>query len=507
MKIAFFLDDPYSYGGAGTLLLKQAALMSKIHDVIIVIPTNEVWVENPRYAEYCDMVGLKHVGMAYKTAYNFRNIDLLRALKDIPELKKFLVNEKIDFIHSVQLNVAVEMASRQLDLPHLMNIYQLEKEEFLFSQCDIYAHYHLCDSEKYSLRWREEMLVDSKCLRPLSPVPTIRRKESEFKSSYNIIMLGGLYERKNQLSAIRAVEQIRDRISVNLVIVGDNETPYGKICKDYVKEHKLEGNVNFLGFVMEIEKVLLSGDWFLMASIDESFPSSVVEAISYDLLLISTPVAGIPEVFKNHVNAFISEDFSVRAIIAAIEDCYSWCKDKKINEIKKNVFETWKNNFSLDINAIKLNDYYSEIIEKNRYVKKRQWIEPEFVEEVEKMESMILEKCTNGLEIASHAFYCNYIMKRLCAEDNKKVYIWGAGKYGSMAYDFLSHCIQNIEILGFLDKYKEGSYLGYSIINPRNIIYNKDTHVFLAFAGDVWSAINSLKRKGFEFLENVWIFP
>ena len=38
MKIAFFLDAPRGFGGAASLLLRQAKLMSELYEVIVVIP-------------------------------------------------------------------------------------------------------------------------------------------------------------------------------------------------------------------------------------------------------------------------------------------------------------------------------------------------------------------------------------------------------------------------------------------------------------------------------------
>ena len=35
MKIAFFLDSPKGFGGAASLLLRQAKLMSALHDVFV----------------------------------------------------------------------------------------------------------------------------------------------------------------------------------------------------------------------------------------------------------------------------------------------------------------------------------------------------------------------------------------------------------------------------------------------------------------------------------------
>ncbi len=53
MKIAFFLDIPNGLGGAGNLLLQQAILMSELHDVMVIIPTDNEGNYNIEYANRC----------------------------------------------------------------------------------------------------------------------------------------------------------------------------------------------------------------------------------------------------------------------------------------------------------------------------------------------------------------------------------------------------------------------------------------------------------------------
>lgn len=146
MKIAFFLDVPKGLDGAGNLLLQQAGIMAKTHEVIVVIPCDEQGIMNREYARRCKNKGLSYRSLHYKTSFSFRNVDYLHAVLSSENIKVFVVKERIDFLHSIQTNPAVEMVSRELEIPHLMNVYQMWDEEFVLAYVDIFAKYHLCDS-------------------------------------------------------------------------------------------------------------------------------------------------------------------------------------------------------------------------------------------------------------------------------------------------------------------------------------------------------------------------
>lgn len=505
MKVGFFLDVPHYLGGAGTLLLKQARLMREIHEVIVVIPVSDNGIENPYYVKWCEDSGLKHVGLRYKTATTFRDIDLLDALNNITNLVIFLKNESIEFIHSVQLNVALEMASRQLELPHLMNIYQLRKEEFLLKQdFDLFAHFHLCDSILYSNLWKDNLQIESKCLRPLSPTIKISDKKMAKKGSYTIIMLGLLCERKNQLAAIQAVEQLKDYIKVHMIIVGENRNKYGEICRNYVSEHELDRIIEFYGFTQNVKEVLENGDWFLCSSTDESFPSSVVEAVSYGLTVITTPVGGIPEIFVNRNNAFVSRDFSVESISAAISDCFTFCQNGEIDRIQNAAVNTWEEYFSIQSNKEKINNYYKDVIVKNAQISRQKEIEETQIKEIYKAGERF-NLCVDENRFLERIFYYSYLIKCVEKEQIKEAYIWGAGQIGKFAHSFLVNALPKIKILGFLDKMKRGEYMGELVYNPDKIKFKKGTLVFIAFAGDYWPCIEQLQDFGLEFGKEIWI--
>ena len=75
MKIAFFQDLPWGLGGAGTLLLKQALLMSEVYNVVVVIPADNQGVPNQEYVKRCEQYHLPYVCIRYVSAFNFLKLE------------------------------------------------------------------------------------------------------------------------------------------------------------------------------------------------------------------------------------------------------------------------------------------------------------------------------------------------------------------------------------------------------------------------------------------------
>lgn len=504
MKIAYFLDDNKALGGAGNLLLQQAALMSRIHDVIIVISADDNGYSE-EYVQRCKQLQLKYILMAYHTGYNFYMVMINNYHKMIDNARKMedlVRNENINFLHSVQLNCSVEYVARKLHIPHLMNIYQLREDEFRIYPGDIFSNHHLCDSELYSDRWSSCLNIESRCIRPVAILDHIKEKRIYQKAAINVLMLGDLCERKNQLTAIKALEQL-PADSIELRIAGSTVGEYADACRMYVKKHELEQRVYFVGFVSDIVPLLDECDCLLCTSTDESFPSSMVEALTYDLTIISTPVAGVPEVFADEINSFVSKDFSEIAIRESIRKCQEYYERGWIGKIKENARQTWLKNFDRCFVREQINIYYEDIC--RGYSLKS--IQPfyEIEEEINKIEAQLRNAGTKWEKwVYDRCFYFLFIKKKL---NRGKAYIWGAGKHGKIAYEILALLCPDLEIEAFIDTFKEGWYCGKPVIRREEIEINADRFYLISFMCNAEEAEQYLMERGLEKNKQIWSMP
>lgn len=501
MKIAYFLDIATGLGGAGNVLLEQAKIMSTIHDVVVVIPYTADKIINKEYRNRCEIGKIPYVGLYYSSAYLMKHLDILQAQESVEEIKLFLLREKIDFIHSVQLNLGVEFAARALKIPHLMNVYQMREEEFLFSDKDIFPKFHSCDSELFCSLWSEKLQIPSRCIRPSALLDEIRKKENVKKQETRLLMLGSICGRKNQLQAIKAVEICYSRgTKVTLTIAGDDTSAYADACKRYVEENNLSIYVTIMGFQSNVIPLFQENDALLCASIDESFPSSIVEAITYDLFIITTPVAGVPELMINGRNAFVSSGYGAQQLADTIDDFVNTKKTDEIFAIRKNAHETWQTHFSRSQIREQLNDYYLYI--KEHY--NGGGNVDEVVRSAQCAFDMLKKQGLKDEILSRRVLYYSVLKEKI---QSGTAYIWGAGKYGKIAKDLIECLYPEIQIEAFIDSNKTGQYLGKNIISPDKIVCKNVDYIFLGFVGDHNKIISFLEEKQYVYNKDLWTLP
>lgn len=290
---------------------------------------------------------------------------------------------------------------------------------------------------------------------------------------------------------------------VRLHVAGSLRNAYAKQCTTYVKEHKLEQRVIFYGFVKDIIPLLERCDCLLCVSTDESFPSSIVEALSYDLTIISTPVAGVPEVFVNKKNGFISKDFSEKSIGNSITECMQYYQTGEIYAIHDNAESTWKSQFARSVVKNQIKNFYQFIVKNpcDKDLKPYRKVK----EEIEAIRSSLNEISIIDEEwIRKKYMYYSVLARKI---EKGKAYIWGAGKLGQIALNILNKVCPNLEISSFIDTYKDGNYCGLPILKTETIKWDKNSVYIISFMNGKEDAICYLESKGLTLNKQIWICP
>jgi glycosyltransferase involved in cell wall biosynthesis len=118
-----------------------------------------------------------------------------------------------------------------------------------------------------------------------------------------------LEERKGHLVLLKAVNQLRNKHSLNknnFQILIEGWGPLFYKLTSYVNENNLNDYVKFIGISENINLFTKSIDSLILPSIrDEDFPNVILEAMAYGKPVISTRIAGIPEQVDHNVNGFL----------------------------------------------------------------------------------------------------------------------------------------------------------------------------------------------------------
>jgi len=131
----------------------------------------------------------------------------------------------------------------------------------------------------------------------------------------NLLFLGKVGDNKGIFDLLEVIKQQKEFLNgkIRLFIGGDGEIDK---LKAFITGNELSGMVEYAGWVDKEKKNLLFLDThlYILPSYNEGLPGSILEAMSYGLPVIATPVGGIPEVVKDRVNGRLIQPGSLAGI-------------------------------------------------------------------------------------------------------------------------------------------------------------------------------------------------
>lgn len=151
----------------------------------------------------------------------------------------------------------------------------------------------------------------------------------EINANFWFGTLGRLSEVKNHERLIDAFGKVvRKYPKTVLLIAGVGHLE--KRLKEKVEEKSLEENIFFLGFRDDAPEVLRCLDTFLLPSLREGLPLSMIEAMATGLPVIASEAGGIPEVFASEKFGFLIDPMDVERLSAAMNTIISLPSDERL---------------------------------------------------------------------------------------------------------------------------------------------------------------------------------
>ena len=494
MKIMYFTAHPNAIGGALMILLIQAGMMVKLgHDVKVVVQNDEHGMHIPEYERLGKKFGLDLLYSQYSIATCMEEIDILRSINDYDKIKKLISDFSPDIVHSLQLNTTVELVARDINMKHVMTVFQLSKGMFELDWLDAYPKYHLCDSLYYSNQWKTGLDICSQCIRTYyEKKNSDNKKVIQRESTIQIINVAVSASHKGQLELLKFVKLcVENGIDIHVTFLGDNNNEYGLKCKQYASDHGLVDKVSFVGVTLEVEEYYRNADVMIHPSSAESYPVVIVEAMANKVPVLVAPVAGITELVMNEYNGFLTEGYTAEDIFESFNNFVSYRERNKLTPIIENAYQTYLENHTEQKVQNQLQMYYNMIISdengKNDYG----------VENLSELfHSFMPGKNNFSAFTMKHVWLLYHIFEKLKTRTNREIYIWGAGVNGKVALEWCEILEHNVK--GYIDTYKEGEYLGYNIMRPTEVEYDKDCLILVSIANfDVCrTIIEYLNSKG-----------
>jgi glycosyltransferase involved in cell wall biosynthesis len=124
-----------------------------------------------------------------------------------------------------------------------------------------------------------------------------------------LLMLANLAPHKGQETAIQAVAALKQRgVRVACWLAGverSQEGNYTARLGQLIEELGVADRVRLLGYRNDAPELLRAADFFLLPSICEGLPLSILEAQATKVPVLAAPTAGIPEVVRDHETGFL----------------------------------------------------------------------------------------------------------------------------------------------------------------------------------------------------------
>ncbi len=156
-----------------------------------------------------------------------------------------------------------------------------------------------------------------------SPISSIARR---------LVCVGRLCAEKGQLLLIEALSRLAVRgIRFDLVLAGDG--PMREELEEAIEKKALGRQIRITGWISgdEVRKELLAARALVLPSFAEGLPVVIMEAMALRRPVLTTYIAGIPELVTHGENGWLFPAGSVDELANAIEDCLS----RPIEELQK----------------------------------------------------------------------------------------------------------------------------------------------------------------------------
>lgn len=302
MKILEIIPDLSKRAGAEVFFDSLCNQLSKDHDleVVVVVIWNkidesfEALRTNPRLKFYCCDKNKKGI-----------------SLKVIKSFKKILLDEKPDVVHthrSVLLTYFLSFGFKKQEWIYFHTVHNIAEKEA--------GKYEIILRKKFIKRHlishigiSKEVSNSINKIYGSNPVATIYNG-IDFKpilssdKKYDFICVARFSKQKNHVFLLSCFNEVLKTFPESkLLLVGDGELQ--SECEEFCIKNSLNKNVIFYGSVPSVSALLGESKIFVLGSLYEGNPISILEAMSSGLPIIAPRVGGIPDVVEDRKNGLL----------------------------------------------------------------------------------------------------------------------------------------------------------------------------------------------------------
>lgn len=232
------------------------------------------------------------------------------------QLYKILITEKIDVLYSYGLKAGLFARMVSIVNPHISVIQGQRSIDANRSSWEVFLDRvtsSLVDLYVPNCQAAADMLVKREKI-PISKVKVIynglditkiaQTAVIEEHKKIDIVCVANLRKVKGHIYILRALSTLKElgyQFHVNFIGGG----PLLEELKGQAEMNGVGDNVTFLGVRRDVYEILLKSDIFVLGSLWEGFPVSIMEAMACNLPVIASNVGGVPELVIDGHTGFL----------------------------------------------------------------------------------------------------------------------------------------------------------------------------------------------------------
>ena len=354
IDFTYILEDEVSgIRKYGEEIIEGISKVNKDYEIVLFVNDNLYEIFKNKYSNY-KVVPIKRWFKNVRYIKRINNVKIVKYIK-----KKKIEKEKCDIILYPYINKNVSIVDKQKKAIAILDLIPLDEIADKKS-----VEYEKLKKENVELMNKSEYIVtlseySKKRLMEINPnykgeitvIPSsIEKLEKGNKKVVNIIKtenpyifnINAFFRYKNQITLVKAFNEIKEKISHKLVLVGRPELNSGKSgyneVLDYIEKNNLKDRVTILSYITDEDRNALfyNADLFVTTSLGEGFGRTPVEAALCKIPVISTKETALPEATMNEVFYYenaIDEKELANKILEVLNNKPS---KEKLEEIAKN---------------------------------------------------------------------------------------------------------------------------------------------------------------------------
>jgi len=177
--------------------------------------------------------------------------------------------------------------------------------------------------------------------------------------NHRLLFLGRIGERKGVFDLLRAVKELAKKYEdIHLYIGGDGEV---ERLSHEIKALDIGKYVTYVGWVRgrKKEKLIQNCAIYVLPSYNEGLPMSVLEAMSFGRVAVTSKVGGLPELIDDSDNGYLVKPGDVAAICNCIDRLY--LDVEKYEKVSDKGYKTIENQFNIDRVINELVEIYTKM--------------------------------------------------------------------------------------------------------------------------------------------------